>query len=128
MTWSRQGGKKMRLVILESPFRGSDPEATEANKRYAKLAMLDSLRRGESPLASHLLWPGILDDSDATERAIGIEAGLAWGRVAEATVVYRDRGISDGHDSRDPAGAARKAALVEQRRLYGVPKEKGAAT
>lgn len=58
--------------------------------------MLDSLRRGESPLASHLLWPGILDDASPVERALGIEAGLQWGRVAQATVVYCDRGISEG--------------------------------
>lgn len=35
-------------------------------------------------------------DSDPEERNHGIEAGLAWGRVAEATVVYTDRGISKG--------------------------------
>lgn len=86
----------MRLVILESPYRGRTPEETEANIQYAKACMLDALHRNESPLASHLLWPGILDDADAAERATGIVAGLAWGRVADATVVYQDRGISPG--------------------------------
>jgi hypothetical protein len=52
--------------------------------------------RGESPLASHLLWPGILDDSSEIQRHAGMEAGLAWGRVADATVVYADLGISRG--------------------------------
>jgi hypothetical protein len=88
--------EKMRRVILESPYRGIDPEETAVNVRYAKACMLDSLRRGESPLASHLLWPGILDDADPAERAAGIAAGLAWGPVADATVVYVDRGISPG--------------------------------
>lgn len=86
----------MRLVILESPLRGKSPEETEGNKLFARHCMLDSLRREESPLASHLLWPGILDDADTHERALGIAAGLAWGRVAEATVVYTDLGISEG--------------------------------
>ena len=86
----------MRLVILESPYRGKTEEETDANIYYAEQCMLDALRRGESPLASHLLWPGILDDAKAEERAMGIEAGLAWGRVADATVVYIDRGISSG--------------------------------
>lgn len=86
----------MRLVILESPYRGKTPEETAANVQYARLAMLDSLRRGESPLASHLLWPGILDDANAEERQLGIRAGLAWGRLADATVVYADRGVSEG--------------------------------
>jgi len=40
--------------------------------------------------------PGILNDNDARERAWGIEAGLLWGKSAEATVVYVDRGVSRG--------------------------------
>lgn len=84
----------MRLVILESPFAGD----TEANVEYARRAVRDALSRGEAPIASHLLYtqPGILQDSVPEERAWGINAGLAWGRVAEATVVYTDRGISRG--------------------------------
>lgn len=86
----------MRLVILESPFRGATPREAIRNKLYAHKAMLDALRREESPLASHLLWPGILDDADEHERALGIAAGLAWGKAAAATVVYDDFGISPG--------------------------------
>jgi hypothetical protein len=82
----------MRKVILESPLSGD----VSANQEYAKLALLDSLRRGESPLASHLLYPQVLDDAEPDERRIGIEAGLAWGIHADATVVYTDKGISGG--------------------------------
>lgn len=85
---------KPRRVILESPFAGD----VQANLEYARAAVRDSLLRGESPLASHLLYtqPGILDDGNREERHMGIEAGLAWGTAAEATVVYTDRGISTG--------------------------------
>jgi hypothetical protein len=82
----------MRKVILESPLSGD----VAANQDYARLALLDSLRRGESPLASHLLYPQVLDDAEPDERRIGIEAGLAWGIHADATVVYTDKGISQG--------------------------------
>ncbi|TCU34118.1 hypothetical protein EV129_113102 [Rhizobium azibense] len=60
--------------------------------------MWDCLERGEAPYASHLLYTqvGVLDDSDPVQRARGIEAGLLWGKHAEATVVYTDRGISGG--------------------------------
>jgi hypothetical protein len=60
--------------------------------------MRDSLLRGEAPLASHLLYTqdGILDDTKKSERDLGIEAGLLWGREAELTVVYEDLGISEG--------------------------------
>jgi hypothetical protein len=114
----------MRCVILESPFRGTSRAETEDNIWYAKEAMLDSLRRGESPIASHLLWPGILDDAVPAERLAGIEAGLAWGMAAEATVVYIDRGISPGMQVGIDR-AIREGRPVEHRRLTSAIKEKG---
>lgn len=84
----------MRRVIIESPYAGD----VEANVDYARQCVRDSVHRGEAPIASHLLFtqPGILDDDDPAERQLGIDAGLAWRSVAEATVVYIDRGISRG--------------------------------
>lgn len=84
----------MRRVIVESPYAGD----IEANVAYAREALRDCLKRGEAPIASHLLYtqPGVLDDGVPFERQKGIDAGLAWGVVAEATVVYTDRGISVG--------------------------------
>lgn len=84
----------MRRVILESPYSGD----VEKNIDYARRCLRDCLLRGESPIASHLLYtqPGVLDDRLLEERKLGIEAGLVWGSVAEATVVYIDYGISSG--------------------------------
>ncbi len=84
----------MRLVIIESPYAGD----VEANKAYARACMRDCLLRGEAPFASHLLYTqtGVLNDLIPAERTLGIAAGLEWGERAEATVVYVDRGISDG--------------------------------
>jgi len=80
------------LVIIESPYGGD----IERNTEYARACLLDSLRRGEAPIASHLLHTQVLDDLRPDERELGIEAGLAWYRVAEKCVVYGDRGISGG--------------------------------
>lgn len=84
----------MKKVILESPYAGD----IEKNINYARACLRDSLSRGEAPIASHLLYtqPGILKDDIPEERQWGIDAGLAWGSVAEATVVYTDLGISTG--------------------------------
>lgn len=84
----------LKRVILESPYAGD----VEGNLEYARAAMRDCLRRGEAPIASHLLYtqPGILRDDVPEERARGIAAGLLWGEQADATVVYTDRGISRG--------------------------------
>ena len=84
----------MRLVIVESPFAGD----VKRNLRYARACMRDCLTRDEAPFASHLLYtqPGVLDDDVPHERLYGIDAGLAWGAKADATVVYKDLGISPG--------------------------------
>jgi hypothetical protein len=51
--------------------------------------------RGEAPIALYT-QRGVLRDAVPAERQRGIDAGLAWGEVAEATIVYTDRGISEG--------------------------------
>lgn len=84
----------MKRVIIESPFAGN----VQQNIEYARRCLRDSLARGEAPIASHLLYTqsGVLNDLDNVERQWGIDAGLAWGPVAELTAVYIDRGISRG--------------------------------
>ena len=106
----------MRKVVVESPFAGD----VESNIEYARAAMRDCLMRGEAPIASHLLYtqPGILDDLIPEERQLGIDAGLLWGALAEATVVYTDRGISRGMEY-GIANAEAAGRPVEYRTLVG---------
>jgi hypothetical protein len=108
----------MRLVVLESPFSGE----TGKNVLYAREALRDCLLRGESPVASHLLYTQVLDDLIPEERTLGIEAGLAWLRVAEATVVYADLGISRGM-AQGIAAARNQGLEVETRYLYARRRE-----
>lgn len=86
----------MRLVILESPYRGLTDEERCRNRRYAQLALRDCLARGEAAVASHLLYTQVLGDEIPEERALGIEAGLAWAAAAERMVFYIDYGMSPG--------------------------------
>jgi len=104
----------MRLVLLESPYAGD----VETNVAYAQRCMRDCLLRGEAPFASHLLFtqPNVLDDTVPQERVLGIEAGLLWGRKAEATVVYLDRGVSRGMEQ-GIARAEAEGRPIEYRRL-----------
>jgi hypothetical protein len=87
----------MRLVIVESPYAGD----IEANVAYARACVRDALACGEAPFASHLLYtqPGILRDEVPAERQQGVASGLAWYRVADAAVVFTDRGISGGMEA-----------------------------
>ena len=120
MAASRQDGP-MRRVIVESPYAGD----VERNTDYARACLHDCLIRGEAPLASHLLYtqPGVLDDDKPDERELGIAAGLEWGMQAEATVVYKDFGISQGmRDGIEAAGAAGRPVEFRSLPLCGVMK------
>jgi len=88
------GAAAMKRVIIESPYQGD----VDRNVTYARVCVLDSLLRGEAPIASHLLYtqPGILRDNVDGERALGIAAGLAWREVAELFAFYVDLGWSSG--------------------------------
>jgi hypothetical protein len=114
----------VRLVLVESPYAGD----VETNLKYLRACLRDCLLRGEAPFASHALYTqaGVLDDLVREERALGIEAGLEWGRKADVTAVYIDRGISNGMDIgvRNAQFAGRP---VEYRRLGGEWAERGAA-
>ncbi|ODM77877.1 hypothetical protein A6X20_19090 [Bradyrhizobium elkanii] len=105
----------MRRVILESPYAGE----VEHNIAYARACVRDALLRGEAPLASHLLYTqqGILDDTDRNERAHGINAGHAWMHLADAVVVYTDRGVSLGMEA--GMNLARFLKIPIERRALG---------
>lgn len=115
----------MRLVVLESPYAASSQPASpfaasarETNVRYARACLADCLRRGEAPIAPHLLYtqPGVLDDTVPAERAQGIAAGLAWAAHADVSVVYVDLGISRGMEQ-GIANARAAGRPVEERSL-----------
>lgn len=85
--------KSMRRVIIESPYAGE----VERNIAYARLALLDCMRKGEAPIASHLLITQVYDDLIPEERTQGISAGLAWYHASDVTgVIYTDLGYSGG--------------------------------
>lgn len=103
----------MRLVIVESPYRGNVFQRW-LNRRYARRCIRDCLLRGESPYASHLLYtqPGVLRDHVAEERKLGMNAGWEWMLKAHAVVIYEDRGISGGMHS-----------AIQLAKTFGVPVE-----
>lgn len=113
----------MRRVVIESPLSAPTEEQREENRAYARACCRESLMvYGEAPFASHLLYdqPGLLDDKIQKERELGIAAGLAYVRDADATIVYMDRGISGGME-RGIAAALKAGRVIEKRKL-GVTK------
>lgn len=104
----------MKLVVIESPYAGD----REVNDAYLRACLLDSLRRGEAPYASHAIYPQVLDDAKPDERALGMMAGFAWGEQADLVACYVDLGWSSGMLE----GARRADAFgkkIENRRIPG---------
>lgn len=110
----------VRRVILESPFAGDVGRHID----YARACVRDALLRGDAPVASHLLYtqPGVLNDDVPAERQHGIDAGLVWRTVAEASVVYTDLGISRGM-AYGIAAARQSGVPVEYRSLNPLSKD-----
>lgn len=101
------------IVVIESPFAGD----VEANIEYGRLCLLDSLERGEAPVASHLLYTQVLIDEVPEQRQRGMDAGHAFLRVADRCAVYVDKGISPGMQRGiDLARAA--GVLIQYRRIF----------
>lgn len=82
----------MKRVYLLSPFAGD----IEKNIQYAQYAMLDCIKRDESPMVPHLLYTQVLDDDNIGDRETGMEAGAAWFESVNYAVCYEDLGISPG--------------------------------
>lgn len=108
-------------VIIESPYRGND--GSFANVKYSRQCLRDSLDRGESPFASHLLYTqkGVLDDNVADERDKGIRAAEGWLEKADFVVIYADFGITLGM-AKGIAKAARLGKTLKFRWINGVKK------
>lgn len=102
----------MTRVFIASPLAPRDGRIMADNLDYARAAMRDSLKRGESPLAPHLLYPQLLDDADPDERALGMKCGLEWLNACELLAIYADHGVSSG-----------MAAEIKHAELYGIPRE-----
>ena len=83
--------QNMRCVLVEVP-QGADAAAPA--EKYARAAVLDSLNRGEAPLVGRFLTGVPFDPEDLQAHETVIAMGLAWGRGADATVVYTDLGIT----------------------------------
>lgn len=109
-------------VVLESPYAGD----VQLNRLYARACLLDSLMRGEAPIASHLLHPQVLDDHDENMRRAGMIAGWAWlpalnrdlHNLSDKHVFYLDLGWSTGMKmAREVASQLGLQHTYEERRL-----------
>ena len=68
-----------KLVYIASPYSGD----VERNVAFAKAACRYAMNQGVTPIASHLLYPQMLDDGVPEERKLGTDMGLRILKVCE---------------------------------------------
>jgi len=69
---SASRSKPRQLVYIASPYRGNEALNKMNAKRYCHYAV----QKGKFPIAPHIWMPQFLDDDNAAERSLAINAGL----------------------------------------------------
>lgn len=105
----------VRRIFVCSPYRGD----VAANVDVARATCGVVLRAGDAPFAPHLLYPVLLDDADAEERALGMAAGRAWLEVADEVLVVGP--VTDGMRGEIAAAAALGIPIRYVARSESVP-------
>lgn len=86
-------GSGYRKVYICSPYAGNIEENIAAAKEFCRFA----IKKECQPIASHLLYPQVLNDLDPMEREMGLSFGLSLLSECEEVWVFKDfKGISDG--------------------------------
>lgn len=81
-------------VVIESPLKAATPEGICENLRYLLWCCRAVYLAGHEPIASHLICPWFMDDSDPKERGDGIEWSWMW--LGDAHLFFVDLGESSG--------------------------------
>lgn len=72
--WKQEYEKRNRSkVYVISKYAGNTKKNTKAAIEHCRYV----ISQGKMPIASHLLYPQILDDSNPEERALGMSFGLS---------------------------------------------------
>ena len=91
-------------VFICSPYAGDIQNNTIKTRRYLKFAA----DHCAIPFAPHLLYPQILDESNAAQRELGLFFGMVWLCKCDELWVFGDT-VS--------AGMAQKIARAQKRRM-----------
>ena len=109
--------ERNKLVYIASPYSGD----VERNVAFAKAACRYAMNQGVTPIASHLLYPQMLDDGVPEERKLGTDMGLRILKVCEEVWVCGSE-LSSGNGAGNPCSKAASRFRLDgsaNRRLDG---------
>lgn len=76
----------MKRIFICSAYAANPIENIKRAKRFCRYVMA----HGHSCFAPHLFYPQFLDDASATERQMGLTAGLAWLEKSDEIWVFEE--------------------------------------
>lgn len=82
--------KPMKRVFVCSPLRAGNGFTFEQNVAFAKKLCHEAVKAGYAAWAPHIFYTLFLDDEKERERALGIQAGLAWLTMSDEMWLYAD--------------------------------------
>lgn len=86
----------MNVYYICSRYRGKDKAEVEKHIQYARDLTREALLHGHCAIAPHLYMTDCLNDSDPSERMLGLEAAFELLGKCDAVVVGQRYGISKG--------------------------------
>ena len=111
-------GMGWQKVYICSPYSGDVEKNKLAAIRYCQYA----IEKGRQPIASHLMYPRVLNDYDPEEREIGLSFGISLLLDCSEVWVF-GKDITDG--MRGEIREARRARIpivfINDPRAYGYP-------
>ena len=93
--------ERNKLVYIASPYSGD----VERNVAFAKGSLSLCHEPGVTPIASHLLYPQMLDDGVPEERKLGTDMGLRILKACEEVWVCGSE-LSSGMEQGNPCSKA----------------------
>ena len=88
--------KFMPLVYICSRYAADEKRTVSDNEEAAVRYSRFAIEQGCIPLASHLLYPRILDDEDPEQRRLGLFFGMVWLDIAQEIWIFSDGTLSKG--------------------------------
>ena len=102
--------KNRRKVYVASKYAGNIDENVAKAVIYCRYV----INKNCMPVASHLMYPGILDDSIPTEREMGLMFGLALLEVCDEVWCFGEISLGMEHEIREANKLGKRVRYVKE--------------
>ena len=114
-------GRGYPMVYICSPYAAETPEGIQRNIKAAKQYCRYAIGKRRQPVASHLLYPQFLNDSDEMDREMGMAFGLALMRNCTEVWVFGKPSAGMKEEIREALREKIPVVYVNDTEAFGAP-------